>query len=70
MHALNVDDPPAVSVKCGFAPRAPGTAPAYLPVPGAPVESEPVAAHVDAHFPLLAEAVRGETIDAGANEAH
>lgn len=65
--ALYVDDPSSVRVKSCLAPRSPWAPPANLPVPGASIEPEPVATDVDAHLPLLAEAVWSEGINASSN---
>lgn len=69
VSALDVDYPPPEGVERSLAPGPAGAPPPDLAVPGAPVESEPVPADVDAHLALLAEAVRREAVDAGADEA-
>lgn len=68
MGTLNIDNSSSVSVERGFTPRASGTPPTDFPVPRTPIESEPVTADVDAHLPLLAEAVGGEAVDTGSDE--
>ena len=70
MCALYVDDSSPVGVECSLAPGSSGTPPADLPVPGAPVEPEPVAADVDAHLPLFTEAVGSEGVDASPDQAN
>lgn len=59
-----------VSVKSCLAPRTSGASPADLPVPGAPIEPEPVPPHVDAHLSLLAEAVGSERVNTGADQTN
>lgn len=70
MCALYVDYPSSVRVEGGLTPGPPGASPSNFAISGATVKPEPVAADVDAHLPLLAEAVGGETVDAGADQAN
>lgn len=70
MRALYIHYPPSISVKSSLAPGPPGAPPSDLAVPSAAVEPEPVASHVDAHLPLLTEAVGRETVDARADQAN
>ncbi|CAH2085771.1 unnamed protein product [Euphydryas editha] len=64
MCALYVDYPSSISVEGSFTPGPSGASPSYFTVSGATVKPEPVAADVDAHLALFAEAVGGETVDA------
>lgn len=68
MSALNVHYPPSEGVEGCLAPGASRASPPDLPVSSTAVEAKPVASDVDAHLPLLAEAVGGEAVDAGADQ--
>lgn len=70
MCALYVDYPSSVRVEGGLTPGPSGASPSNFAISGATVKPEPVAADVDAHLPLLAEAVGGETVDAGADQTN